>query len=134
MNRLCDSGEPFYLTIAPYAPHVQNPAHRPIPLKRHQGMFAGVKAPRTPNYNPSDEIQKTKGSWLRSLPKMNESVMDYADYNYESRVESLQGVDEIIEDVIKMLEEKDIIDNTYSTLLTHPGSHDQNTKSLTRTS
>lgn len=97
-------------------------------------MFAGVKAPRTPNYNPSDEIQKTKGSWLRSLPKMNESVMDYADYNYESRVESLQGVDEIIEDVIKMLEEKDIIDNTYSTLLTHPGSHDQNTKSLTRTS
>jgi hypothetical protein len=29
-------------------------------------------------------------------------------------VEALQGVDEIIEDVIKMLEDKDIIDNTYS--------------------
>lgn len=80
-------------------------------------LFTDAKAPRTPNWNPADEFQHKKGSWLRSLPLMNQSAIDFADFTYQSRAQSLQGVDEIIEDVVRMLEDKGIIDNTYSTFL-----------------
>jgi N-acetylglucosamine-6-sulfatase len=79
-------------------------------------MFTDAKAPRNPNWNPADEFQHKKGSWLRTLPLMNDSTMEFADFTYQSRAQALQGVDEIIEDVVRMLEAKGIIDNTYSKL------------------
>lgn len=45
---------------------------------------------------------------------MNESAINFADFVYRSRLQALQGVDEIVEDVIAMLEERGVIDNTYS--------------------
>lgn len=45
---------------------------------------------------------------------MNESAINFADFVYRSRLQALQGVDEIVEDVIAMLEVRGVIDNTYS--------------------
>lgn len=45
---------------------------------------------------------------------MNDSAVNFADFVYRSRLQALQGVDEIVEDVITMLEEKGVINNTYS--------------------
>ena len=117
LERLVAQDSPFYLQIAPYAPHIQKDAKRPIPLKRHMNMFTNATAPRNPNWNPADEFQLKKGGWLHNLPLMNESVIEFADLTYRSRAQALQGVDEIIEDVIRMLEAKGIIDNTYSKLI-----------------
>lgn len=58
-------GDPFFLTIAPIAPHA-NIAHgklnedgsptplmtEPIPADRHRHLFKDVKVPRTANFNP----------------------------------------------------------------------------------
>lgn len=77
-------------------------------------LFPDAKAPRNPNFNPPDEFQQKKGSWLRNLKRMNDSAIAWADFTYQSRAQALQGVDEIIEDVVRMLEAKGIIDNTYS--------------------
>ncbi|KAH8701266.1 alkaline-phosphatase-like protein [Phaeosphaeriaceae sp. PMI808] len=123
LERLVAEDAPFYLTIAPYAPHVQNNANRPIPLKRHMDMFTNAKAPRNPNWNPADEFQLKKGSWLRNLPLMNKSAIDFADFTYQSRAQALQGVDEIIEDVVRMLEAKGVIDNTYIVYTSDNGYH-----------
>lgn len=78
-------------------------------------LFPNAKTPRNPNFNPADEYQHKKGSWLRTLSLMNQTAIDFADFTYQSRAQSLQGIDEIIEDVVRMLEKKGIIDNTYST-------------------
>lgn len=45
---------------------------------------------------------------------MNDSAVNFADFVYRSRLQALQGVDEIVEDVVAMLEEKGVINNTYS--------------------
>jgi hypothetical protein len=45
---------------------------------------------------------------------MNESAINFADFVYRSRLQALQGVDEIVEDVIAMLDEKGVLNNTYS--------------------
>lgn len=45
---------------------------------------------------------------------MNQSRVDFSDSAYQARVEALQGVDEIIEDIVALLEKRTAIDNTYS--------------------
>lgn len=85
-----------------------------MPQQRHSELFPDAKAPRTPNFNPDDEYQSTKGGWVKNLPKMNESAVGFADFVFRSRAQALVGVDEIVEDVVALLEDKGVIDNTYS--------------------
>ncbi|PVI02577.1 arylsulfatase [Periconia macrospinosa] len=110
---LLSQKQPYYLQIAPYSVHVQNDINRAVPLARHMDLFPDVGAPRLPNYNPPDEYQAGKGSWLRTLPLMNASVQAEADYSYRLRAQSLQGVDEIIQDVVHMLSAHGQLDDTY---------------------
>lgn len=57
--------KPFFLTIAPVAPHadiqihgsILDPNHvfefsAPVSAKRHQNLFRNLKVPRTSNFNP----------------------------------------------------------------------------------
>lgn len=44
---------------------------------------------------------------------MNETQINWADMSYRRRIQSLQGIDEIIEDTIKYLKSKGEMDNTY---------------------
>lgn len=75
-----------------------------------------MSAPRTPNFNPPDEFQSLKPSYLRDAPLLNSTEIEYLDQNYRARLESLLGVDEMVEDIIAKLEEKGVLDNTYSKL------------------
>lgn len=47
--------KPFFVGIAPIAPHVQtnNPIKHPVPAKRHEGLFPNSRVPRTGNFNPN---------------------------------------------------------------------------------
>lgn len=120
---LTSQEKPFFLAIAPSTPHVENEKQQCIPLTRHASDFEDVTAPRVANWNPPGEIQHQKGSWLRTLPLMNESVQAYADHSFRQRIRALQGVDEIIEDVVNKLEEKGILDTTYIIFTTDNGYH-----------
>jgi hypothetical protein len=91
--------------------------NRPIPLQRHLEDFPGAKAPRTPNFNPSDEYQVNAGGWVKDLLPMNNSAINFVDFVYRSRLQALAGIDEIITDVVALLERKGAIDNTYSMLM-----------------
>lgn len=47
--------KPFFLGITPVGPHaemVPDGFGPPIPAQRHQNLYRGLKAPRTPNFNP----------------------------------------------------------------------------------
>lgn len=123
LEQLTNQDEPFFMTIAPFAPHVGHAAHRPIPAARHENMFPNMGAPRTPNFNPEQSIQSQKGGWIGSIQRMNQTAVDFADFVYRSRVQSLQAVDEIIEDVIEKLREKGQLENTYVIYTTDNGYH-----------
>ncbi|KAK8116893.1 uncharacterized protein PG998_005174 [Apiospora kogelbergensis] len=123
LQSLVKGSEPYYLQIAPYAPHVQNDVHHTIPLARHMDLFPGISAPRTPNYNPDDEHQASKGGWPGTLPRMNETTQQTADKAFRYRAQALQGLDEIIEDVIAMLDANGKLDNTYVIYTSDNGYH-----------
>lgn len=46
LDRAIAVEQPFFLYVAPYAPHSPS-----TPARRHRGMFSGVRAPRTPAFN-----------------------------------------------------------------------------------
>ncbi|KAJ3955162.1 hypothetical protein N0V92_008326 [Colletotrichum tropicale] len=114
LGTLLKEEDPFFLMIAPTAPHVENLRDPPTPPARYLGSFANSTVPRTPNFNPADEYQHDKPSWLRTLPSLNNTQIAEIDHFYQRRLESLKGVDDIIDDVVEMLTVNDAIDDTYS--------------------
>ena len=132
-----NSQKPFFLTIAPVAPHSnvgstgftppdgKDPLDEirmtaPIPAERHKHLFPDVKVPRTPNFNPD---KPGGASWIKKLPQLTEKVVKYNDGFYRARLQALQAVDELIENVVNRLEAHGILDNTYVVYTTDNGFH-----------
>ncbi|KAH7242018.1 alkaline-phosphatase-like protein [Fusarium tricinctum] len=128
LGEAIDSKNPFFVAIAPIAPHSNinvdrepgSPMTIPIPAKRHSHLFEGAKVPRTDNFNP----ESASGvSWIRKLSQLNESSVAYIDNYYRARLQALQGVDEIVEQVIKQLEDAKLLDETYIIYSSDNGFH-----------
>ena len=134
VDELESKGTPFFLTVAPTAPHsdvnikqdvihgnfsettnVQSP---PIPAERHKHLFQDVRVPRTPNFNPDEA---GGASWISRLPKQNETNVDFNDHFYRNRLRSLQAVDEMIDELMHRLDKASIMDNTYVIFSTDNG-------------
>ncbi|KAI1640626.1 alkaline-phosphatase-like protein [Biscogniauxia mediterranea] len=131
-----EAGKPFFLGIAPVSPHANlwSPAFKhgnhseltdinfepPVPAKRHAHLFKGVKVPRTENFNPD---KPSGASWIRKLPKQSQENVDYNDHFYVQRLRTLQGVDEIVDQLVHRLEDLGILRNTYIIYSTDNGYH-----------
>ena len=51
---------------------------------------------------------------MKDLLPMDDEAIDWADFVYRTRLQALAGIDEIIADVIDVLQNKGVINNTYS--------------------
>ncbi len=60
---------------------------------------------------------------MKDLPLLNDTVIEYNDEFQRSRLRSLQSVDEMVANLVLMLEEKDLLDNTYIFYTTDNGYH-----------
>ncbi|KAJ3547397.1 hypothetical protein NM208_g1529 [Fusarium decemcellulare] len=125
--------KPFFLTIAPIAPHVEVNVTidvlglsytlsngPPVPAERHLGLFSNVQVPRTQNFNPD---APSGVSWIADLPKLNSTEVQRNDEFFRDRLRSLQSVDELVDEVITRLEEHGILNNTYIFFSSDNGYH-----------
>ncbi|KAJ4267223.1 hypothetical protein NW762_003324 [Fusarium torreyae] len=128
LKEAIDSKNPFFVSIAPIAPHSNIGVNRapgtpmtiPIPTERHSHLFEGVKIPRTDNFNPDSP---SGVSWIHELSQFNESSVSKLDDYYRARLQSLQAVDEIVEQVAKQLEDAGLLDETYIIYSSDNGFH-----------
>ncbi|KAF4989809.1 hypothetical protein FDECE_14590 [Fusarium decemcellulare] len=125
--------KPFFMTIAPIAPHVtvnvtidvlgfrtiisNGP---PEPALRHRGLFPDAKVPRTKNFNPDEP---SGASWVKQLGKLNNTEVERNDEFYRDRLRSLQAVDEMVDQVFARLEEQGVLNNTYVFFSSDNGFH-----------
>ncbi|POS75657.1 arylsulfatase [Diaporthe helianthi] len=123
LEHLVEQEDPFFLMIAPTAPHVENATDPPTPPSRYKSKFANLTIPQRPNFNPPDELHKNRPSWWAGLPRLNETQLNETQRLYQRRIEALQGVDDIIEDVINLLRSRSELDNTYVIFSTDQGYH-----------
>lgn len=118
--------EPWFVVHAPIAPHgdikLEGGFKADIPgvAKRHEHLFKDYKIPRDENFNP--EVQGGV-SWVKSLPRLNDTVIAYNDEYQRARLRALQSVDEMVANAVTMLEQNNQLDNTYIFYTTDNGYH-----------
>lgn len=129
LNQAIADGKPFFLGVAPIAPHSDVSVDRhaglplmtePVPAERHKGLFKDVKVPRTDNFNPDTP---SGANWVRKLPQHNASSVEYLDHYYRQRLRALQAVDELVEKLVDQLDEAGILDDTYIIYSSDNGFH-----------
>ena len=113
-----DKSRPFFLYVSPFAPHTPS-----APAIRHATMFNDLKVPRYPSYNPTDEIQAQKPSWINKMPPLDLLQIDDMDEFYRNRLRALQAVDEMLESITNLLESEKIANNTYIFYMGDNGQH-----------
>ena len=120
---------PFFLGIAPIAPHSETvhlegggvAFYDPIPAERHKDLFPGLQVPRSPSFNPD---VPSGGGFIKTLEKQNDTVVEYNDEFYRTRIQSLQAVEDLIESIMDWLDKHpDISENTYLIYTTDNGYH-----------
>lgn len=129
LSQALASEKPFFLGVAPVAPHSDVDPNRhaglprmtePVPATRHAHLFPDVKVPRTANFNPDSP---SGASWVRHLPQHNTSSVAYLDHYYRQRLRALQAVDELVERLVVQLDEAGVLGDTYVMYSSDNGFH-----------
>jgi arylsulfatase A-like enzyme len=97
--------QPFFLMIAPYAPH--NVAKY---ASRHAGMFNSSGAPRPPSFDEADVSDKPKH--INRIARFTSAQITAIDNEYRNSLRALQAVDEMIEKVVQALDAQGELENT----------------------
>lgn len=107
------SRQPFFLTVAGIAPHLERIGRDqtpPRPAPRHAGRFAGEPLPAKPSYDEADVADKPDhiSRRQRFSPARKQNVAD----TYRACLASLLAVDDMVERLVKTLEETGQLDRT----------------------
>jgi N-acetylglucosamine-6-sulfatase len=116
MRRFAAEGRPFFLYLATFAPHSP---YNPAP--RHKGMFARAELPRPPSFDEADVGDKP--SFINELPRLGPEDIDEITGHHRSRLECLQAVDEMVESLIRTLDDLGELDRTYVVYASDNGFH-----------
>jgi arylsulfatase A-like enzyme len=84
-------------------------------------MFAGATAPRTPSFNEADVSDKPAP--IRNFPLLTSTQIAAIDHEYQTRLESLQALDEGIGRIVETLAERGELENTYIVFTSDNGYH-----------
>ena len=84
-------------------------------------MFAGTQAPRTPSFNEADVSDKPPA--ISNLPLLTAAQITAIDSEYQTRIESLQSVDEAVESIVNKLAALGQLENTYVIFTSDNGYH-----------
>lgn len=116
IERASADGRPFFLFASPTAPHFPLP-----PAPRHLvNPYALAPLPQTPNTHEADVSDKPL--WLRaSAPQRLVESSLWTPVDYRLRQGSLYALDELVEAIIRKLEETGELDNTYIVFMSDNG-------------
>ncbi|KAI0016802.1 arylsulfatase [Xylariomycetidae sp. FL0641] len=123
LDHLTEQEDPFFLFVSPTAPHVDDEEDVTVPCARHMDLYPNATAPRTPSYNPPDDVQQNKAGWIRDLSVISEPNRTFVDGEFRRRAQALTGIDEMVADIVAKLEEKGVMENTYIIYTSDNGYH-----------
>ncbi len=106
IDELPAGGAPFFLHVTPNAPHSP-----PEPAPRHRGSLGGLRAPRVGAFNEAD--MSDKPAYYQTLPLLDARALARLDELHQQRQETLQAVDELVEALVRRLEARGLLGDTY---------------------
>ena len=111
-----DAPEPFLAVLSTHAPH--SPA---TPARRHAGLFSGADLPRPESFN--EKQVDDKNGWIKQLEPLNRSEIGEMETLYRDRLRVMEGVDEMLRDVLSELDSQGELENTYVFFTSDNGFH-----------
>jgi N-acetylglucosamine-6-sulfatase len=108
------SDPPFMLWAGTFAPHL--PADH---AERDDDLYRDMPLPRPPSFNEDDVSDKPE--WIRDTPRLKSRQIKTLTKQHRNRLRSLRDVDEMVGDILKLLEERGELDNTYVVFTTDNG-------------
>src|SRR5215203_5156409 len=108
------SDPPFMLWAGTFAPHL--PADY---AERDADLFRDTPLPRPPSFNEEDVSDKPE--WVRHTPRLESRQIKSLSKQHRNRLRSLRDVDQMVGDILKLLEERGELDNTYVVFTTDNG-------------
>jgi N-acetylglucosamine-6-sulfatase len=109
-------GAPFFAYVAPKAPH--SPF---TPAPRDEHAYDGINGPRLPSFNERDVSDKPPS--IRELPRLTSDKIAAIDKRHENRAETLQAVDDLVQGVVRTLNNANAMGNTYIFFTSDNGWH-----------
>lgn len=114
VERAAREAQPFFLTVAPFAPHGELrdfPAKRnPRPAVRHRKAFRDDPLRRLPSFNEADVSDKPAA--IQERPRLDRVERQQVRARNNDRRASLLAVDDLVERVITRLSQVGTLDNT----------------------
>lgn len=111
------SDEPFFIGIAPIGPHSTTNVtdgdykfEAPEVENKYYDWYSNNTNPRVESFNADEP---SGASWLRDLPKLNATEIEYVDNWYRRRLQATKSVDDLVGAVVEKVEELGLTDNTY---------------------
>ncbi|XP_048242352.1 N-acetylglucosamine-6-sulfatase-like isoform X1 [Haliotis rufescens] len=111
-----DSLSPFFMMLSTPA------CHDPFtPAPQYNSTFSDARAPRGGSFNLHAEDKH----WLiqQALTPMPDDTIEYIDTTFRNRWRTLQSLDDMVEGVVKTLDTKGMLDNTYIFFSSDNGFH-----------
>ncbi|HYP47160.1 MAG TPA: sulfatase [Thermoleophilaceae bacterium] len=118
IRRARKTRKPFFLNVAPNAPHTVSVASRAriegtpaLPPPRYADRFASTAMPRYPNFDEADVSDKPPfvgAVW----PRLTEAQVASLTAHYRGRMGALAGVDDLVERVVRALRRNGVYGNT----------------------
>lgn len=107
--------KPFFLSLAYVAPHAGDGGSDRCdgsarPAARHEGLFQDSGLPTPPNLNEPDVSDKPEK--VRELPLLTEEHLETVRIRYQCQLESLQAIDEGLEQIRDVLVDAGVLKNT----------------------
>ncbi|KAG2497999.1 hypothetical protein HYH03_004258 [Edaphochlamys debaryana] len=133
--------QPFFMQVAPIAPHVRCNGHNqedsgkscdnPLPATRHKKRFQDIPLPSSANlFQPLPEEFRSRlidNDWQLAEGERKETKLSGT---YRMRQRSLLAVDEMLGDIVNELYAQNMLDDTYIIYTSdngyHLGNHDSN--------
>ena len=107
---------PMFLYVAPGSAHGDA-----IPAHRHEDAFADAEPPRRPSFDEDDVSDKPR--WIRRLSHLPVPPPAKQLERYRNRLRSLLSVEDLLASLMRSLEERGVLDDTYFIFLSDNGYH-----------
>jgi N-acetylglucosamine-6-sulfatase len=105
IGRAAKGSKPFFLTVAPTAPHgergVGGLRRDPRPAPRHKRRFEGKRLPKPPSFN--ERNVRDKPSFVRRVDRLDRSEQRQLREEHQDRLASLLAVDDLVGKLIARL-------------------------------
>jgi N-acetylglucosamine-6-sulfatase len=116
IHRAAAARQPLFLYVAPFRPH--SPA---TPAPRHEHLFADAPLPRPEAFDEADVSDKP--SLVRKLPLLAAWQIEALTAHHRDRLRSMQAIDDMVEDIVRALDEVGRLDATYLVYFSDNGFH-----------